>query len=288
MSTQSLDPDQACLPPTLRRPAYLMCSPKFYDVNYVINPWMAGNLHAPCFNRAVEQWHRLYQTLAEIADVSLVEPQPDSPDMVFTANAGLERDGTMVLSSFLHVERRAEEEYFRRWFNQAGHHILELPRDIPFEGEGDALFSIEGDHLWAGYGQRTSQASHPLLQRAFNVEIIPLCLVDPRFYHLDTCFAPLEEGFVMYYPEAFDRESLGRIEAFYLPEKRIPVSEKDAACFACNAINIGQTIVLNEASPELVGRLIGIGFNVLPIPLDEFLKAGGAAKCLVMKIQPMI
>ena len=44
--------------------------------------------------------------------MALVDPQPGLPDMVFTANAGLERNGTVLLSSFYHPERRGEEHYF--------------------------------------------------------------------------------------------------------------------------------------------------------------------------------
>ena len=34
--------------------------------------------------------------------------------------------------------------------------------------------------------------------------MLPLELVDPRFYHLDTCFCPLAPGVAIYYPGAFD------------------------------------------------------------------------------------
>ena len=33
---------------------------------------------------------------------------------------------------------------------------------------------------------------------------LPLELVDPRFYHLDTCFCPVAPGVAIYYPGAFD------------------------------------------------------------------------------------
>jgi ornithine--oxo-acid transaminase len=109
-------------------------------------------------------------------------------------------------------------------------------------------------------------------------------LIDPRFYHLDTCFAPLEGGYIMYFPEAFDDASVEAIEAFYPPEKRIVVSEIDAACFVCNAINIDRTVIVNRVSRELGAQLGSLGFNVVQVALSEFLKAGGAAKCLVMKL----
>lgn len=270
----------------LSRPAYLMCPPRFYDITYVINPWMKGNLHGASSERAAAQWCRLYDSLKEISDIHLIDPQPGSPDMVFTANAGLERNSIVVLSRFLNSERQAEEPHFRHWFCSSGYTVFEVPQEIHFEGEGDALFSADGSRLWAGYGIRTDLASHPYLARAWNIEVVPLRLIDSRFYHLDTCFAPLSNGEVMYYPGAFDAASLAMIEEFYPAHKRIIVSEADAVRFACNAINIEGTIFLNEASTELTKRLEATGFRVVSIQLNEFLKAGGAAKCLVLKLTP--
>jgi len=268
------------------RATFLMCPPTLYNVDYVINPWMAGNVHASSRTRAAEQWQRLYEAVSRIARVELVEPEPGSPDMVFTANAGLERDGIVAISSFRHPERQDEEAWFRRWFLQAGYTLIDTPRTTPFEGEGDALFSTDGSCLWAGYGLRTTLSSHRALHEAWGIPVVSLRLVSPRFYHLDTCFAPLEGGYVMCFPDAFDHVSLHRIEAFYPPEKRIIVTEADAVCFACNAINVGRTIILNRISSKLSGELEQLGFKVIQVELTEFLKAGGAAKCLVMRLSP--
>ncbi len=267
---------------------FLMCPPKLYDVNYVINPWMAGNVHASSRVRAAEQWQRLSEAVAQVADVVLVEPEPGSPDMVFTANAGLERNGTVVLSRFFHTERQGEEQHFRRWFQKAGYTVLGIPRETPFEGEGDALFAIEGTLLWAGYGARTFYSSHRYLSEVWGIEVVSLHLIDSRFYHLDTCFAPLEYGYVMYYPQAFDEVSIKKIEAHYPTDKRILVSEADALRFACNVIDVDGTVILNEISGELRDQLKALEFQVIQVPLGEFLKAGGAAKCLVMKLSGVV
>jgi N-dimethylarginine dimethylaminohydrolase len=263
---------------------YLMCPPRLYDVNYVINPWMAGNVHASSRTLASEQWQHLYGALSNIAEILLVDPQPGSPDMVFTANAGLEHNGIVALSSFFHPERQGEEQHFRRWFINAGYSVIDIPRATPFEGEGDALFSTDNSRLWAGHGPRTAAASHNALRDAWQIEVTPLHLIDPRFYHLDTCFAPLQGGYAMYYPEAFDQRSIERIEAFYPTDKRIIVKEADAIRFACNAVNVDRTIILNKVSRELSDQLSSKGFDVIQVALSEFLKAGGAAKCLVMKL----
>ena len=273
--------------PWLARPTFLMCAPTLYEVDYVINPWMDGNVHASSREQATEQWNSLHSALTEIASVMTVAPQPGCPDMVFTANAGLVRQGVVALSRFLHPERQVEEAHFRKWFDDFGLSIRELPRATPFEGEGDALFDADGLRLWAGHGVRTSASSHRLLEEAWDVGVISLRLVDPRFYHLDTCFCPLFDGYLLYFPEAFDAPSLARIEQHYPADKLIPVRKADALQFACNAVNVGRTIVLNRISGELTEQLQARGFRVLQVSLTEFLKAGGAAKCLVLRLSEL-
>ncbi|NJN22196.1 MAG: fused N-dimethylarginine dimethylaminohydrolase/saccharopine dehydrogenase domain-containing protein, partial [Leptolyngbya sp. RL_3_1] len=262
----------------------LMCAPEHYDVDYVINPWMEGNIHRSSRDRAQDQWEQLYHVLKDLATVDLVEPQPGWPDMVFTANAGLVLGDTVVLSRFLHPERQGEEPYFQQWFTEQGFTVKTLPKSLPFEGAGDALLDRAGAWLWAGYGFRTELDAHPHLARWLDVEVLSLRLIDRRFYHLDTCFCPLSNGDLLYYPPAFDTYSNHLIERRIPAEKRIPANDVDAVNFACNAVNIDQTIVINSASDSLKQTLAERGFTVVETPLTEFLKAGGAAKCLTLRV----
>lgn len=263
---------------------FLMCSPDHYDVDYVINPWMEGNIHKSSRDRAVEQWHKLHHVLKDHAIVDLVNPQQGWPDMVFTANAGLVLGKNVVLSRFLHKERQGEEPHFKEWFEAQGYTVYELPKELPFEGAGDALLDREGRWLWAGYGFRSELDSHPYLAKWLDIEVVSLRLTDERFYHLDTCFCPLTGGYLLYYPPAFDAYSNRLIEMRVAPEKRIALEEADAVNFACNAVNIDQVVVMNKASDRLKQRLAEAGFRVMETPLTEFLKAGGAAKCLTLRV----
>jgi len=262
----------------------LMCAPDHYDVDYVINPWMEGNIHKSSREKAVSQWNGLYQILKDRSIVDLVPPQKGWPDMVFTANAGLVLGKTAVISRFFHKERQGEEPYFKQWFEQQGFTVYELPKDLPFEGAGDALFDREGRWLWAGYGFRSELDSHPYLAKWLDIEVLSLRLIDERFYHLDTCFCPLSGGYLLYYPDAFDAYSNRLIEMKVPQEKRIIVEEPDAVNFACNAVNVNQIIVMNKISEALKGQLQNAGFEVVETPLSEFLKAGGAAKCLTLRV----
>lgn len=265
-------------------PRILMCAPSHYDVDYVINPWMEGNVHRSTKAVAVAQWQQLQEVLAGHARVELVEPQPGLPDLVFTANAGVVVEDSVVLARFFHPERQGEEPWFQQWFESQGYRVTLLPADLPFEGAGDALLDRNGGWLWAGYGFRSELAAHPLLAEALAVEVLSLRLMDERFYHLDTCFCPLSDGTLLYYPPAFDFYSNRLIETRVPAAKRLVVGEADALAFACNAVNVGRSVILNQASAGLRQQLQTRGYDVVETPLSEFLKAGGAAKCLTLRL----
>jgi N-dimethylarginine dimethylaminohydrolase len=263
---------------------FLMCPPEYFNVAYIINPWMHGNLRRIDIAVAKQQWRSLYDVLADRATVRLVLPQPGSPDMVFTANAGLVKGRRFIVSRFRYPERQAEEPYFADWFMDRGYEVSMMPREVPFEGAGDALFDRGAERLWLAHGHRSIQAAGEVLAARLDSEVVVLKLVDQRFYHLDTCFCPLEGGHLLYYPPAFDDESRAAIEKRVAPPRRIAIGEEDALAFACNAVNIGTTVVVNRATKEFVQALARKGFEVVQTPMSEFMKAGGSAKCLTLRL----
>ena len=264
-----------------------MCPPEWFDVNYVINPWMAGNLHLPSRDNAFAQWRALNQHLLRIADVKLLHAREGSPDMVYVAHAALVQHGVAAVSSFAHAQRQAEEQHLRRWFMDAGFLLWETPRETSFEGEGDALFDASGERLWAAHGVRTCLHSHRHVADAWHTPVTSLHLVDPRFYHLDLCFAPLSGGHLLYFPGAFDAASTAKIEAMYNADKRITVSELEATQFACNVINIGRNILMGTVETDLAGRLGGLGYEVTELDLTEFQRGGGSAKSLALRLSDL-
>jgi N-dimethylarginine dimethylaminohydrolase len=165
-----------------------------------------------------------------------------------------------------------------------GYDVTMMPRDVPFEGAGDALFDRGEDLLWMAHGHRSISAARGVLHERWGVDVATLHLVDQRFYHLDTCFCPLEGGYLLYYPAAFNEESRRVIESRIAPARRIAIGEEDALAFACNAVNIDATVVVNRATPGFVKALGAKGFEVLQTPMSEFMKAGGSAKCLTLRL----
>jgi N-dimethylarginine dimethylaminohydrolase len=262
----------------------LMCPPDFFTVDYVINPWMAGHEGSLDGALAIMQWQTLRDTIGEYAEIAEIEAQPGLPDLVFTANAGAVYGNKAIASHFMPHERRPEEAHYKKWFRDHGFELLDLDENIGFEGAGDALFDRGGPWLWAGYGYRTEIEAHAEIQKFWDVELVSIKLTDSRFYHIDTCFCPLTDGFLMYHPPAFDFDSRIAIESRIPPHKRIIVDTMDAGNFACNAVNIDDTVILHQASDPLKARLMLAGFKVREVALSEFLKAGGSAKCLTLKL----
>jgi len=262
------------------QPHILMCPPDFYGIHYEINPWMDMSRQAE-HAVAVEQWQALYQRILEVgAEVSLLEPVQGLPDLVFTANAAMIFRRQALLSRFRHRQRQGEEPYNRRWFEDHKFDIVDVPENFSFEGAGDALFC--GDTLYAGYRMRSDAAGHQQIGRMIGCRVIPVELIDARYYHLDTCFCPLADGEAIWYPPAFDEYGQRAIREHV--KCLIDVQQSEAERFACNAVVIGKRVITNTGCNHLHSSLSKRGYEPIATPLDEFVKAGGSAKCLTLRL----
>ena len=262
------------------QPRILMCPPDHYGIEYEINPWMNRSLGA-VRELAFRQWKALRGALVELGvQVECLVAQPHLPDLVFTANAGLVFHDRFISSRFRHEVRARESPFFDAWFAAHGFTVEHLPEGMYHEGAGDALFC--GESLFAGYRTRSDAAAHQWVGRALGVRVLPLELVNPRFYHLDTCFCPLAPGEAIYFPDAFD--AYGRKVLSAQVPKLIPVREEEAHRFGCNAVVVGKTVIHNSRCPQLAAGLTAAGYRPVEVELDEFLKAGGSAKCLTLRL----
>ena len=261
---------------------FLMCEPRFFEVCYVINPWMEGNLGKVNSELAQRQWKNLYGIVSGLASVSLIEPVAGLPDMVFTANAGLVRNKEVIISSFRHAERQPEAKFFEKFFASLGYRVRRLKEQTIFEGAGDALFDSQ-ERLWVGSGIRSESQALDGIVDMLNIEACGLELVDPRWYHLDTAFCPLPQGQAIAYEKAFARKSVAALDHAF-GANIIWVAEQDARNFACNAIAIGRSVIMHSASAELKFTLKQRGLEVIESDVSEFIKAGGACKCLTLEI----
>lgn len=253
----------------------LMCEPTHYGIEYEINPWMSVMNQADR-TLAIRQWQSLVNILNNIGvDVDVMLGEPKLPDIVFTANAGVKVGDSVILANFKYPERQPERAIYSNWFVENGFTVVHLP-ELSFEGAGDCL--ANGNTLYFGHGFRSDEKvyNHPLWE-SLGVTCKLLRLVDPYFYHLDTCFCPLARDYALIYPDAFEKVDL--------PELKLLVVPKDeAAHFACNAVCVDDNVVIPSGCPETAKMLEAADFTVYDTEMTEFIKAGGACKCLTLRI----
>jgi|LWDU01.1.fsa_nt_gi N-dimethylarginine dimethylaminohydrolase len=260
---------------------FLMCSPDYFRVEYSINPWMTGK--RVDINLAKLQWKTLVTTLESLGvEIVYIDPVPELPDMVFTANAGIVYENDVVLSNFRYSERQPEREVNKKWFEENGYICHALPDETMFEGRGDCF--IINNKIISAHGFRSSTVTQSNISNIFNLEGTQVLLKDPRFYHLDTCLVMLEDNIHyrlgMYYPGAFRDKNLGD----KLEMDLIKIPEEDACRFACNAIVVDNNVILPAGNDHTCELLTDMGYNCLPINVSEFLKSGGGPRCLVLEL----
>jgi N-dimethylarginine dimethylaminohydrolase len=261
---------------TVRR--YVMTPPRFFAVDYTINPWM--DTTTPVDARvALAQWQHLHDVYRQLGHtVDLVAPVPGLPDMVYAANGALIIDGTAAVARFKYAERKQESAAYAGWLSSQGFHARQT-RHVN-EGQGDLL--PVGDDILAGYGFRTDLRAHGEIAGIFDRRVISLELVDPRFYHLDTALTVLDDTTIAYYPPAFSYVSRAHLETLF-PDA-IVVDTADAYAFGLNAVSDGRHVIHPAAAVGFARQLADAGFEPIGVELPELLKGGGSVKCCTLEV----
>ncbi len=257
-----------------------MTPPAFFAVEYAINPWM--DVTAPVdVQVALAQWEHLYQTYVRLGhSVDLIEPEPGLPDMVYAANGGFIAHDIAVVARFRFTERAGESKAYARWMSSVGYRPVST-RHVN-EGQGDLL--MVGESVLAGYGFRTDPRAHAEIAAVLGLPVVSLELVDPRFYHLDTALAVLDDRTIAYYPPAFSTAAQEQLRVLF-PDA-IAVGSADAYVFGLNAVSDGLHVVLPAAATGFAGQLREAGFEPVGVDLSELLKGGGSVKCCTLEVHP--
>ena len=284
----SLPRSSEALPEIPRPGRVLLTTPDHFEVAYVINPHMVGNIGDVDKARARAQWNALREAYEGLGiEVATLQGQPGLPDMVFCANQTLPYqtpggERGVILSRMHAPQRKPEVEHYERFFESEGYEVTGLDPDLPgdFEGMGDALWHPGRYLLWGGYGYRTDRTVYERLSDKMGFPIQPLALTDPDFYHLDTCFCPLEEDTVLIYPGAFDEAGLEAIRSRFARVLEAPEDEA-RNLFACNAhCPDGQHVLIQEGCEVTNGLLREAGYEVIELDTSEYLKSGGSVFCM--------
>jgi N-dimethylarginine dimethylaminohydrolase len=272
------EPAKLARTPRTRR--YAMTPPTFFAVDYAINPWM--DVTRPVDVQVAQaQWEGLYQTYLRLGHhVELVEPVPGLPDMVYAANGGFIAHDIAVVARFRFAERAGESRAYATWMSSLGYRPVST-RHVN-EGQGDLL--MIGEMVLAGYGFRTDRRAHPEIAAALGAPVVSLELVDPRFYHLDTALAVLDDHTIAFYPPAFSAAAADQLHALF-PDA-IVVGSADAYALGLNAVSDGMNVVLPSAATGFAIQLRRAGFEPVGVDLSELLKGGGSVKCCTLEVFP--
>jgi N-dimethylarginine dimethylaminohydrolase len=264
---------------------FLMCKPDGYGIFYSINPWMQPEYWEMTDHYlAVRQWNTLKDKLEELGhEVVVIDQAAGSPDMVFVANAGVVHNNQVTLSCMKNEERKGETKEFARFFKEH-FKVLNYNSQVQ-EGAGDCLFDPLRNFFWNGYGQRSVEGASWYTEEVFTKGVVNLELTDPFFYHLDTCFCPLTHGEVVYYPPAFSSFAREIIEKRIPRKRRIDLYSAEADAFCANMICVDDDIIMPDWHGDLPNELKEKhGYNVHMLDMSAFIAAGGACKCLVLRL----
>ena len=265
---------------TARPRHYAMTAPTFFAVEYAINPWMDTSTTVDT-HVAMNQWESLRQTYKELGHtVELVEPVAGLPDMVYAANGGLVVGGAAVVARFAYPQRTGESVAYAGWMMDHGY--CPLYTEHTNEGQGDLL--IAGSKILAGYGFRTDRQSHDEVAKLSGLPLVSLQLVNPRFYHLDTALAVLDDDTIAFYPPAFGATSVALLRKMF--PGAIEVADADAHVLGLNAVSDGLNVVHPAAATGFAAQLTAAGFRPVGVDLSELLKGGGSVKCCTLEVYP--
>ncbi len=277
----------------------LLATPKYFDVVDVKNVYMRRNLKLVDKEKAMQQWsnlHNVYQTLKTrgiIENVLSIKGVKGCEDMVFAANQSfpwmLKDERVVVMGKMKHPSRQKEIPAFRKFYKTQGYKILELQSAEYFEGMGDTIPHPGKNLLWGGYGHRSELTAYDELKDLLKTEVITLKLISEKFYHLDTCFLPVNAKTVLICKQAFDEEGLKKIQSGFDNAIEIPLEEAEKY-FALNAHciageeKIPSVAIIQKGAAKTIEILKQNNYEVMEIDTSEFMKSGGSVFCMKMMI----
>lgn len=254
----------------------LLCKPDYFSsLNYVINPWMTpGDIDN---DRALMQWQQLVDAYNKLdITVNVINQQKSNPDMVFAADQAIVSGKKILLSRFWCNERRMESKYYEEWFRKKGYTINYLPAGVYFEGNGDSF--LWNEKIFIGVGFRADKNTCKAVEKILKIEVIPLEVIDPKFYHLDVGILPLDNKTVFYYPPAFSKKS--REVLISTVPNLLELTKEEAYGFCANSIVTGHHVIHQIGNDTFKNKLSDLGFTSVEVDEREFMKSGGGIHCL--------
>lgn len=268
-------------------PRVLVCPPNYFDVIDQKNPYMS-------LTRAVDrvkartQWENLCSVLQQNGcEIETINPVEGLEDMVFAANQLFvgQKSGHgkfVVPSRMVHPSRQREVPLYIEWCRAHDYRVIEIDYGEDFlEGHGDLLWHPDGSRIYGGYGFRSTRGGVEKFSTAMTkmaIDVIPLELIDPYCYHLDTCLCPLNDDAALIFAGAFSADALASVHKHWTRIHLLNVDEAHA--FMGNGIVVKGCYITPRSSRQLEAILQQEGLHPVVVDTSEFEKAGGSCFCM--------
>ena len=257
----------------------LMCRPRFFRIAYQINPYMDPRIQPNPRELKTEYNEIVAAHINAGRTVRFLDPDPDQPDMTYTANQALIRGKTAVLGN-LPPERAGEIAFLRTWLQAAGFEVLDCP--YRFSGQGDAVPTGTGAVI-KGREWRSDPRSDDFIHEALGYEVIPIHTISDAWYDDDLVFGIIKPGLVAVAWDALDERSRQLLRA-RTDLEYIDVSLPEAKNFVCNLVSDGETVVMPEGGPQLAAELERRGLRVVERSIAQLKLGGGAIRCTTLAL----
>ncbi|TAH26052.1 MAG: hypothetical protein EAZ07_05015 [Cytophagales bacterium] len=278
----------------------LLCSPKYFQVIDAKNVHMGSNIGKTNPTKAYQQWESLKAAYLKLKSRGLIDeiieidPIEGCEDMVFTANQSFPWQNThggkiVVLSKMYHSSRAREVPYFETLYKNLGYSTTSLKNAQYFEGMGDTIPHPHKRLLYGGYGHRTTLDAYHELSDLLETPILTLELKEEKFYHLDTCFLPINQDHLFICKEAFSNESIEHLSNFFKEITIIPIEEA-SQFFALNAHVVPSTneeksvAIIQEGANDTIQLLNKNNIEVIKLNTSEYIQSGGSVFCMKMML----
>jgi len=289
-------------PSQLNVPSYLMNFPFTLDTSNPNNIWMKELSPEEIKidrNKAYRQFLDLYNFIAGSGLCYVLPSEGNFQDQVYVANLGIYlphlKKNTVLLSNYTSEPRQGEENVGKKFFDMMGYETHISP--YKWEGEADLKY-LYGNTYIGGYGIRSQKETYDWMGEQFNMNIIPLEMVEEYLYHLDCSIFPVSKDKTMVCTSLYSPEELDVLSKY---TDIIDINEDDAFGGITNSVRLGNAILCASNISELkktdelydlerhkINTLESIcakeGMEPIIFNISEYMKSGALLSCMFMHL----
>lgn len=291
------------MPSDLDIPVFLMCPPFSLDASQPNNDLMKElppKERKVDLQKAMGQFMQIYIFATKIGLIYLLPAKKGLGDIPYVANLGInlphKNNNTIIISNYKAKNRKGETQVGCDFFENLGYDCVVPP--YHFEGEADLKFLNKNNYCGA-FGMRTEMKVLDWFSEKYDMNIIPIKMIDGTSYHLDCVLLPMASDLVFAATYNIDRAATKKMEKFV---SIVPIEKKYIGLTGLtNCVRIGSYLLngtnidslkkntedyeIEKAKNEQLEKLCSLyGYDVVFFDITEFTKSGAALSCMFMHL----